>query len=237
MKKSVGVPRSYVGEMVNLIAHMEDDKQKLISMYNHPGVYDDIEIDFSGLDKEIDKVYGKLNELLDKVTYEGSDFPNGGRDNSTGIIYRSQTKKGLDSLLQIISQARYDLHGELFSCPPSVKDNLREIIDKMDTLKMDLSDLEYQRNNGWDIGKSVIFKGYKGTWSVLAQNGHYTIWKCNEEPNALNIVTQTKKNSKTGRLVEKIIMETDEFKDAKVQKMFGVVHVNDAENGFTINKR
>lgn len=309
MKKSVGVPRSYVGEMVNLIAHMEDDKQKLISMYNHPGVYDDIEIDFSGLDREIDKVYGKLNELLDKVTYEGSDFPNGGRDNSTGIIYRSKSKKsitqvdlGVSKLYDVLASLRLmlDMHEEItnetlwnfyeliskavdmiqdgmddiskskfeniedYTLVPELNraiDNFevnsrilveyfnseeietRDVMDRIYSCRGDLEEIEEGLRDLEDVAmgksktkKSVSFKGYNGTWTPLAKSGHYTMWKCKEEPNAYNIITQTKKNSKTGKLVEKIIMEdVDEFKDEKVQKMFGVKNSN-TENGFTINK-
>lgn len=97
---------------------------------------------------------------------------------------------------------------------------LRDIYRELRALQ---EQLDYLNGHG-DMWKSVTFKGYDGTWNAIAKAGHYTMWQSVEMGDkAYNIITKTKKNVSTGKLVEKIVMEdVDGFEDAKVQKMFGV---------------
>ena len=232
VNKSVNAPRSYVGEMLNLIAHMEDDRQKLERMYHL--VDEDIAIDFSGLEREIDAVYGKLNELMDKVTYEGSEYPNGGRDVRTGEIYRSKdiksktekskVKKWFDfakmpmylrrEFVQAIEDFCYFIEDSIGS---QTDEKMRDVIRYLRDIQIQLDSL----NGNIDMwkSKSISFKNYKGTWQPIAKAGHYTMWKCNEEPNAFNVVTKTMKNTSTGKFVEKIVIEdVDGFEDKRLNK-------------------
>ena len=110
VSKAVGLPRTFIGEMLNIIARIEDEKQRLWMMGSDVLIEQDIpDWDLTELSNAIDKVYRQLSDLNEKAIYEGTDYPNGVTYIRDGAIYRSKTTKGIDNILNGDKAFRYSM--------------------------------------------------------------------------------------------------------------------------------
>lgn len=137
------------------------------------------------------------------------------------VPYRDKVKDKLISMGYSDDASRF---GSIFEDYSNAKYTLVKFLSDYE-----VPDIEKCGAKDKDTKKSsVSFKSHTGTFKPIAKAGHYTMWQSVEHGDkAYNIITQTKKNRKTGQLVEKIIAEdVDGFEDPEVQKMFGVKKID-----------